>query len=196
MNARPSLVRAAAAIVVMASAAACSISGDSTPSTSAPASPPSAPASSSQSAGQSVTLKATVTNTDGNILVFVPLTVGGKKFAWVVDSGASSSILDAKAAKLAGLDPQPVKGTVTTLGCTVKPTVSEVTDWTVGNTKLPTTKLITQDLGFKNANAGGLSIGGLLGPTSNWAPRRSGSTTRGKGLCSALRRPPAGRLWT
>lgn len=33
----------------------------------------------------------------------------------------------------------------------------------MGSTKLPTTKLITQDLGFKNAKAGGLPIGGLLG---------------------------------
>ncbi len=168
--------------VVLASAAGCSSSGggsngssrppggssgaaSSAPRSSAPA------ASSSTPLGARLSVKAVVEKKKGQVLAFVPVTVGGRKSMFVLDSGAATTVLDKNYAKSAGLTPQAVQGKTKTIGCTMKPAVSQVSDWSLGAHKLPVAKLITQDLGLGTTKVGGVPVGGLLGADVQAAAR-------------------------
>jgi hypothetical protein len=100
-----------------------------------------------------------VTGSNGQTAALVSVHVGASgPFSFILDTGASRSVISTQIANELGL---PVSGTIGPVrgvgGVVARAPVTEVTQWRMGNVALPPTELVILDLG------GGRGPDGLLG---------------------------------
>jgi predicted aspartyl protease len=98
---------------------------------------------------------------DGAVLVRV--TIAGHPAYMQVDTGATSSIIDARAARAFGLQPKGAPVTSQEIGCTSRSRTVDVSDWTVGTLRLPALTLTAPRTLGKVLTYRGLPVVGLLG---------------------------------
>ena len=91
------------------------------------------------------------------------MTIHNKKFYFIVDTGASVTVLDASIAASLYLPPVGKPGTATTIGCTVPVQPVAISAWSIGGQKLPTSVVPSQKTNLAGKTYGGLPIAGLLG---------------------------------
>jgi hypothetical protein len=94
----------------------------------------------------------------GQTAAVIAIHIGGSgPFSFILDTGASGSVVSTAVAKELGL---PVSGTVgpmqTAGGVIQRADVARVTQWRMGNVALPTTDLVILDLGGRNSGLDGL----------------------------------------
>jgi Predicted aspartyl protease len=161
--------RAAAALGAVALAAAllagCGSSGSAAQHSHATSPPTTAASQAGRTAlaNQPLTVHAVVQHTHGTVAVFVPITVHGKPYYFVLDSGATVSVLDTSLAKSAALPTSSAGGSSKTIGCTEHNGIAQISDWSLGSTALPPARLPTQNLGFGKLKINGRPVGGLFG---------------------------------
>jgi predicted aspartyl protease len=119
--------------------------------------------SSSSSASKAVTLPAVVVRNNGGATVFVKVTVKSKPYYFMLDSGASGTLLDSTVAQAIGLTRVGAGPTAKTLGCTTKTELVQVDDWSLGSVALPPSRLVAENAGFAKVKIKGVQVAGLLG---------------------------------
>jgi predicted aspartyl protease len=125
-----------------------------------PSAPPSVgPTNPSQSpAPQPATVDLQVLKRNGAALVIAPVVVNGKTYPFVVDTGATATLIDSSYAKILGLKktkqaPIPVMG-VTGSGSAYLATIS---NWKIGRATIPTSTITVSTIHL------GVGLVGLLG---------------------------------
>ncbi|WP_188940756.1 aspartyl protease family protein [Nakamurella endophytica] len=97
------------------------------------------------------------------VKAFAVVTIHGRRWAFLVDTGATTTVLDAGVATSLGLAKvgTPTKGT--TVGCSTAPQPVKVDDWSIGGQRLPASVLPAQPTDLGDQRVGGVPVGGLLG---------------------------------
>jgi predicted aspartyl protease len=103
-------------------------------------------------------VKIKVVKAKSETLALVPVTVHGKEFAFIVDTGAAQTQVTSKAAEELGLAKAGKPKTISGVGCNSKAQPVKIDEWSIGGHSLPT---ITGDAS-KPALAKG-ELAGLLG---------------------------------
>ena len=155
--------------------------------------PPVGPTNPSQSpAPQPATVDLQVIKRNGAALVIAPIVINGKTYAFVVDTGATATLIDSSYAKALGLKktkqaPIPVMG-VTGSGSAYLATIS---NWKIGRAKIPTSTITVSTIHL------GVGLVGLLGSDVLSTFGKVRSTQRAEGItrvgCGPARRPPDGQ---
>ena len=97
------------------------------------------------------------------VLMLAPIMVSGKTFLFIVDTGATGSVIDATVAKSLDL---PAKGPAIVskgLACKSSAQPVSVAKWSVGGEALPAETMVATDIGFTGKKLDGVVVGGLLG---------------------------------
>jgi len=95
------------------------------------------------------------------VLALVPVTIDGKgPWAFALDTGASQSLVDSSVAKELPVPRTGARQRIAGVDSVSNAPSIRVTDWRVGNVKLPPTTVVETNLPFGNAHGG---IQGLLG---------------------------------
>lgn len=97
----------------------------------------------------------------GAALALAKVTIGGKAFQMVVDTGAQESNIDVRAAKQLGLAARGKPRTLSSIGCTKKVQPVRIAAWSAGSVKLPPTVALAQKTESYTKSKG--KIIGLLG---------------------------------
>lgn len=101
-----------------------------------------------------------VVTAQGQTLALAPVTIGGTgPFPFIVDTGASRSVVDRRVADRLGLHGAGQSDQVSGVGCTSKAAEATVASWQVGGVALPKTTVNVLDMA---ADQGG-QVSGLLG---------------------------------
>lgn len=95
----------------------------------------------------------------GEALVLAPVTVKGKEYAFIVDTGASVTLVSESFAKEAGLEPNGKTLPITGIGGGSAARLADVSGWSLGKAELPT---ITVGIGISTFSPTA-KIAGLLG---------------------------------
>lgn len=115
--------------------------------------------SSAQTKGGKVQLQ--VVSKNGNTLALAPVYVAGKgPFPFIVDTGASSSVLDVDTAKKLGLPVEKTEQKVTGVSCRTTVSRVNVKKWRVGDITLRPQDMTSTDIPDPTKGAG---VAGLLG---------------------------------
>ncbi|GGL98403.1 hypothetical protein GCM10011594_17860 [Nakamurella endophytica] len=104
-----------------------------------------------------------VRSKDGAVMALAVVSVAGKPYAFIVDTGASVTILDSKVVEEAGLQTAGAKITGSGAAC---PTVSQpvhLQDWSIGGEAMPPATAPSTSIAFAGKKFHGLTVGGLLG---------------------------------
>jgi predicted aspartyl protease len=110
--------------------------------------------------GHTVPLELTQAALDG-VLAVVPVTIAGEgPYSFVLDTGATSSTIDASLASELGLEETGLEGDVAGVTGQAVGTAVAVESWQLGDVELGAQELISLDLGGVD---GGLGVDGLLG---------------------------------
>jgi predicted aspartyl protease len=104
----------------------------------------------------------TVPATYGSAAV-VKVSVGGRKLLFIVDTGASTSAITARAAKTLGLVPAGAAQKVSTIGCSTSTRYAPIAGWRVGKVALPATQIGILHSSLSSKTAHSPTISGLLG---------------------------------
>ncbi len=131
---------------------AASAAGSSAPPSVGPTNPTQSPAP------QPASVDLQVIKRNGAALVIAPIVINGKTYAFVVDTGATATLIDSSYAKVLGLKktkqaPIPVMG-VTGSGSAYLATISH---WKIGRAAIPTSTVTVSTIHL------GVGIVGLLG---------------------------------
>lgn len=118
-----------------------------------------APAKPASRRGRSV--KAIVSRGDGGAIVVVPVRLAGREYGFVVDTGASQSSIDVRAARRAELKQTGKRQTQTTLGCATSSQPVRIPDWSLSGIPLPPTTATAQETDLAKQSKG--KVVGLLG---------------------------------
>jgi predicted aspartyl protease len=95
------------------------------------------------------------------VLALVPVTINGKgPFAFALDTGAAESLVDSQVAKALAVPTTGRKHEIAGVASVTTASSIKVTDWRVGEVKLPPTTVVEANLPFGNAHGG---VQGLLG---------------------------------
>src|SRR5581483_1707916 len=109
--------------------------------------------------GQLVSIK--IVKRGRQVLALVPVTIDGKgPWAFALDTGASQSLVDSSVAKELPVPRTGARQRIAGVDSVSNAPSIRVTDWRVGNVKLPPTTVVETNLPFGNAHGG---IQGLLG---------------------------------
>lgn len=99
-----------------------------------------------------------VVQSQGATLAIAEVTLAGQgPYPFIVDTGSSTSVVDTKVAKAAGLEMKGKQSKVSGVGCTTKARRAKVTTWSAGGVTLPGDQVSVLSL------AKGANFGGLLG---------------------------------
>ena len=132
---------------------------------SAPSKRPPGPSSSSVTTKfRPVTVPALVHKySSGAVSVLTTLTVHGKPYIFVVDSGASTSVIDDSIAKQLGLTTVGPPGKSTGLGCSAPSHRVRLDNWSVGGEALPPDVIAATQVNLAGGKIDGVTVAGLLG---------------------------------
>ncbi len=108
-----------------------------------------------------VLVKLKVIKQGKQVLALVPVTIDGKgRWAFALDTGASQSLVDSQVAKLLSVQGTGKKQEIAGVASVTKARSIRVTNWRIGNVKLPSTVVVEANLPFGNVHGG---VQGLLG---------------------------------
>jgi predicted aspartyl protease len=111
-----------------------------------------------------VTLAAGVEkNTDGSTVVLVPVTVSGRTFLFIVDTGAASTVVDSAVVSAVGLPSVGKPLTTSGVGCSAAAQPVRITSWSIGGEALPVETAPSTKTQFSGKTINGTQFGGLLG---------------------------------
>ena len=114
-----------------------------------------------QASGQTRTVKLQVVSHQGSVLALVPVYIQDQgPFAFALDTGASSSLVDQDLAKKLGLKTGGTVGNITGVTGATQATQVQIDQWRAGDVPLPSTSGVTVDLPDPNSGSG---LQGLLG---------------------------------
>lgn len=153
----------------MTSSASPSVTPSSAPAPSASTPGNSGTGSASNSAGGStkfrpVTLPVKVHKySSGGVSVLTTVTVHGKPYLFVVDSGASTSVIDSSIADELGLTTVGPPGKSTGLGCSAPSHRVRLDNWSVGGEALPPDVIGATKVSLAGGKINGITVAGLLG---------------------------------
>jgi predicted aspartyl protease len=96
---------------------------------------------------------------NGEAMIIAPVEIQGKTYKFIVDTGATATLIDQAYAKKLGLKktqqaPIPVVG----IGGSAKAYLATISNWSIGRSKIPTSTITVGDIGL-----GGGDLVGLLG---------------------------------
>jgi predicted aspartyl protease len=94
---------------------------------------------------------------NGEALIIAPVVIRGKTYKFIVDTGATATLIDAAYVKELGLKRTskaalPVAG----IGGSTKVYLATISDWTIGRSKLPTSTITVGDIGLSGGDLVGL----------------------------------------
>jgi|SRR5579884_837844 len=97
----------------------------------------------------------------GGVVVLAPVFINGKgPFRFIVDTGASKSVIDQALAKKLGFTIHPSHSTLTGVNASHAAGRIVVSDWRIGQARLPSGSVLTLPLA---ADQRGSGLGGLIG---------------------------------
>jgi predicted aspartyl protease len=139
-------------VATSAAAASATAAVPTSPATVGPTNPAQSPGP------KPVTINLLVVKRNGATIVVAPLTIRGRTYQFVVDTGATATVVDQSYAAQLGLvktknAPIPVTG-VTGTGTAYLATIS---DWQIGKAKIPTSTITVSNINL------GVGLVGLLG---------------------------------
>jgi predicted aspartyl protease len=108
---------------------------------------------------QPASIDLQVIKRNGAALIVAPVKIQGKTYEFIVDTGATATLIDTKYASVLGLKktkdaPVPVTG----IAGSTKAYLATISNWTIGRSKLPTSTITVGTIGL-----GGGDLVGLLG---------------------------------
>ncbi len=98
-----------------------------------------------------------------SVQVLVQLKIHSKPFYFLVDTGASVTLIDSTVAKSLGLAAIGAPGKATTIGCSAPIQPVALADWSVGSQALPGSLIPSQRTELAGKKIGGIPVAGLLG---------------------------------
>jgi len=98
-----------------------------------------------------------------SVQVLVQLKIHSKPFYFLVDTGASVTLIDSTVAKSLGLAAIGAPGKATTIGCSAPIQPVALADWSVGGQVLPGSLIPSQRTDLAGKKIGGIPVAGLLG---------------------------------
>jgi len=98
-----------------------------------------------------------------SVEVLVQLKIHSKPFYFLVDTGASVTLIDSTVAKSLGLAAIGAPGKATTIGCSAPIQPVALADWSVGGQVLPGSLIPSQRTELAGKKIGGIPVAGLLG---------------------------------
>jgi len=98
-----------------------------------------------------------------SVQVLVQLKIHSKPFYFLVDTGASVTLIDSTVAKSLGLAAIGVPGKATSIGCSAPIQPVALADWSVGSQALPGSLIPSQRTELAGKKIGGIPVAGLLG---------------------------------
>jgi len=98
-----------------------------------------------------------------SVEVLVQLKIHSKPFYFLVDTGASVTLIDSTVAKSLGLAAIGAPGKATTIGCSAPIQPVALADWSVGSQALPDSLIPSQRTELAGKKIGGIPVAGLLG---------------------------------
>lgn len=110
-----------------------------------------------------VTVPVKVLRSKSSVQVLVPVTMHGKRFYFIVDTGATVTFLDSTVAKSLQLAPIGTPGKGTSIGCTSPVQPVALANWSIGGQALPGSLVPSQKTTFAGKKYQGIPIAGLLG---------------------------------
>lgn len=99
----------------------------------------------------------------GAVSVLTTVTVHGKPYLFVVDSGASTSVIDSSIADELGLTTVGPPGKSTGLGCSAPSHRVRLDNWSVGGEALPPDVIAATQVNLAGGKIDGVTVAGLLG---------------------------------
>ena len=104
-----------------------------------------------------------VLRTKSSVEVLVALKIHGKPYYFIVDTGASATVLDSTVAKSLDLAALGSPGKATTIGCSTPLQPVAISDWSIGTQPLPGSVIPSQKTNFAGQKYQGVPVAGLLG---------------------------------
>ncbi len=98
-----------------------------------------------------------------SVQVLVQLKIHSKPFYFLVDTGASVTLIDSTVAKSLGLAAIGAPGKATSIGCSAPIQPVALADWSVGSQALPGSLIPSQRTELAGKKIGGIPVAGLLG---------------------------------
>ncbi len=98
-----------------------------------------------------------------SVEVLVQLKIHSKPFYFLVDTGASVTLIDSTVAKSLGLAAIGAPGKATSIGCSAPIQPVALADWSVGSQALPGSLIPSQRTELAGKKIGGIPVAGLLG---------------------------------
>ena len=98
-----------------------------------------------------------------SVQVLVLAKIHSKPFYFLVDTGASVTLIDSTVAKSLGLAAIGAPGKATTIGCSAPIQPVALADWSVGGQALPGSLIPSQRTELAGKTIGGIPVAGLLG---------------------------------
>jgi predicted aspartyl protease len=96
-----------------------------------------------------------------HVLALVPVTIDGKgPWSFAIDTGASQSVVDSQVAMALAVKATGTRQRIAGVTSIAKVKSIEVSEWRVGDVRLPPTRVVEANLPFGNAHGG---VQGLLG---------------------------------
>ena len=104
-----------------------------------------------------------IKHTGHHVQALTQLKIHGKAYYFIIDTGASTTVIDSTVATTENLAPLGTGGKATTLGCTVPAQPVAISNWSINNQPLPSSVLPAQKTDLAGHNINGIPLGGLLG---------------------------------
>lgn len=109
------------------------------------------------------TVPATIVRQKGTVGALVRVQIKGRPFIFKVDTGATRTVVDQRAAKALHLPARGPAQKVTTLGCTTMAQPVAISDWRIGSVQLPPVTVSSTKTEVPGGTEKGARFGGLLG---------------------------------
>ena len=153
---------ATASITAASNRTAPSSGADSSAATTKPASTV-APGRAAQLGLKPVEVPVVVQRSRSNVVALAELQIHGKPYYFVVDTGASVTVIDSSVAVAAKLTTVSTAGQATTLGCKVPIQTVAISNWAIGGQALPSSIVPSQKIDFAGKKINNIPVAGLLG---------------------------------
>lgn len=100
---------------------------------------------------------------DGGRQATAVVTIHGKKYAFIIDTGAAQTVVDSSVVATLGLKSAGAATSGTSLGCSTSNAPVHLDNWQLGAISLPSTVAVSVRTGLVKQTVGGLHIAGLFG---------------------------------